>query len=89
MKKVKNRKGRKRRKFWRFVGKVLKLMKKIVKNLLYAVVGTAMTFVIVPAVNLMMESPDVRLLFGAFLSWTALCLFIENREQKHAEEEMQ
>ena len=85
---MKKRKGRKRRAFWRFVREVLKLMKKAVKTLLYAVIGSAMTFVIVLVVDLLMESPDVRLLFGLFLSWMAFCLFIETKQQKRAAEEM-
>ena len=76
---MKKRKGRKRKMFWRFVGKV---MKKAPQYALYAVIGSTVTCAIVPWVDMILSLPEARWMFGLFLSWLAFRFFKEEADQE-------
>ena len=76
---MKKRKGRKRKMFWRFVGKV---MKKAPQYVLYAVIGSTVTYAIVPFVDMILSIPEARWMFGLFLSWLAFRFFKEEADQE-------
>ena len=76
---MKKRKGRKRRMFWRFVGKVLK---KALQHVLYAVIGSSVTFAIVPWVDMILSVQEARWMFGLVLSWLAFRFFKEEADRE-------
>ena len=75
-KETERKKSRRKRKFWRAVGVV-------VKNVVYAAAGMGIVCIIVPVLEELLLSADSRLVLEFFLSWMLLCWFIDYMENNH------
>ena len=84
---MKRRKGRKRRMFWRFVGKAWKLMKLAAKYVMYALIGSTVTAAIVPWVDMILSLQEARMMLGVLLSWLAFRIFKEDMDMRYDWEE--
>ena len=73
--------------FWRFVGKVWKLMKLAAKYAMYALIGSTVTAAIVPWVDMILSLQEVRMMLGVLLSWLAFRIFKEDMDMRYDWEE--
>ena len=69
--------------FWRFVGKVWKLMKLAAKYVMYALIGSTVTAAIVPWVDMILSLQEVRMMLGVLLSWLAFRIFKEDMDMRY------
>ena len=84
---MKKRKGRKRRKFWHFVGMLWKIVKKLYQYLMYAIMGSTLTYVIVPIADELLSIPECRMLLGLVLTWFVFRIFKEDWDMEYSIEE--
>lgn len=75
-KETEKKRARRRRKFWRAVGV-------IVKNMVYLAVAWAITCAVILVMEELMLCADSRMMIEGFISFGLLCWFIEYMENNH------
>ncbi len=73
--------------FWRFVGMLWKIVKKLYEYLMYAIMGSTLTYVIVPMVDKLLSIYEVRMMFGLVLTWLVFRIFKEDWNMGYSIEE--